>query len=136
MKVYLDNAATTRLDEEVLKAMLPYMTEEFGNPSSIHGYGRKTSSAIETARKTVSKILNVTPAEIFFTSGGTEADNMAIVKAIDTFGIRHAITSKIEHHAVEHTLSELEKEGKVKLSWVKMDQKGNVDLAHLEELLK
>jgi cysteine desulfurase len=136
MKVYLDNAATTRLDEEVLKAMLPYMTEDFGNPSSIHGYGRKTRSAIETARKTVSKILNVTPAEIFFTSGGTEADNMAIVKAIDTFGIKHAITSKIEHHAVEHTLGELEKEGKIKVSWVKMDQKGNVDLAHLEELLK
>jgi len=136
MKVYLDNAATTKLDEEVLQAMLPYMKEEFGNPSSIHGFGRKTRSAIETARKTVSKLLNVTPAEIFFTSGGTEADNMAIVKAIETFGIKHAITSKIEHHAVEHTLCELEKEGKIKVSWVKLDKKGNVDLAHLEELLK
>jgi cysteine desulfurase len=136
MKVYLDNAATTRLDEEVLNAMLPYMREEFGNPSSIHGFGRKTRSAIETARKTVAKLLNVTPAEIFFTSGGTEADNMAIVKAIETFGITHAITSKIEHHAVEHTLCELEKEGKVKVSWVNLDKKGNVDLAHLEELLK
>ena len=136
MKVYLDNAATTRLDDEVLQAMLPYMKEEFGNPSSIHAFGRKTRSAIETARKTVAKLLNVTPAEIFFTSGGTEADNMAIVKAVDTFGIKHAITSKIEHHAVEHTLCELEKEGKIKLSWVNLDRKGNIDLAHLEELLK
>ncbi len=136
MKIYLDNAATTRLDDEVLQAMLPYMKEEFGNPSSIHGYGRKTRSAIEIARKTVAKLLNVTPAEIFFTSGGTEADNMAIVKAIECFGIKHAITSKIEHHAVEHTLRELEKEGKIKLSWVNIDKKGNVDLAHLEELLK
>jgi len=112
MKVYLDNAATTKLDEEVLKAMLPYMTEEFGNPSSIHAFGRKTRSGIEMARKTVSKLLNVTPAEIFFTSGGTEADNMAIVKAIETFGLKHAITSKIEQHQVEHTLFELEKEEK------------------------
>lgn len=136
MKVYLDNAATTQLDEEVLQAMLPYMREEFGNPSSIHGYGRKTRSAIETARKNVAKMLNVTPAEIFFTSGGTEADNMAIVKAIETFGIKHAITSRIEHHAVEHTLSEMEKEGKIKVSWLNVDKKGNVDLVQLEELLK
>jgi cysteine desulfurase len=135
MKVYLDNAATTKLDNEVFEAMLPYMKEEFGNPSSIHAYGRKTRSAIEGARKMVSKLLNVTPAEIFFTSGGTEADNMAIVKAIDTYGIKHAISSKIEHHAVEHTLSELEKAGKIKVSWVNVDKKGNVDLKHLEELL-
>src|ERR1700739_2735512 len=135
MKVYLDNAASTRLDNEVFEAMLPYMKEEFGNPSSIHAFGRKTRSAIEGARKIVSKLLNVTPAEIFFTSGGTEADNMAIVKAIETYGITHAISSKIEHHAVEHTLCELEKAGKIKLSWVKVDKKGNVDLKHLEELL-
>ena len=135
MKVYLDNAATTRLDEEVLQAMLPYMKEDFGNPSSIHAFGRKTRSAIEIARKTVAKNLNVTPAEIFFTSGGTEADNMAIVQSIETYGIKHAISSKIEHHAVEHTLTELEKEGKIKLSWVNIDNKGNVDLKHLEELL-
>lgn len=136
MKVYLDNAATTRLDDEVLQAMLPFMKEDFGNPSSIHSYGRKTRSAIEMARKTIAKNLNVTPAEIFFTSGGTEADNMAIVKAIEVYGIKHAISSKIEHHAVEHTLTELEKEGKIKLSWVNLDKKGNVDLKHLEELLQ
>lgn len=135
-KIYLDNAATTKLDEEVFNAMLPFMKEEFGNPSSIHSFGRKTRTAIEGARKLVAKYLNVTPAEIFFTSGGTEADNMAIVEAIETYGIKHAISSKIEHHAVEHTLATLEKEGKVKVSWVNVDTNGNVDLNHLEELLK
>ncbi len=136
MKVYLDNAATTKLDENVLNAMMPLMLEDFGNPSSIHAFGRKTRAAIETARKTVAKLLNVTPAEIFFTSGGTEADNMAINQSITTFDIKHVISSVIEHHAVEHTLKMLEKAGKVKVSWVKLDKKGNVDLADLEELLK
>ncbi|MGZ3882960.1 MAG: cysteine desulfurase family protein [Bacteroidia bacterium] len=135
-RIYLDNAATTRLDEDVFNAMLPFMREEFGNPSSIHAYGRKTRTAIEAARKSVAKLLNVSPAEIFFTSGGTEADNMAICQAIETHGITHAITSRIEHHAVEHTLSVLEKNGKIKLSWVNIDGKGNIDLKHLEELLK
>jgi cysteine desulfurase len=136
MKVYLDNAATTRLDDKVFDTMVPFMKEEYGNPSSIHAFGRKTRSAIEVARKTVAKLLNVSPSEIFFTSGGTEADNMAINQSIDTLGITHAITSKIEHHAVEHTLQILEKAGKVKLSWVNVDEKGNVDLNHLVELLK
>lgn len=136
MKVYLDNAATTRLDEKVFDTMVPFMKEEYGNPSSIHAFGRKTRSAIEGARKSVAKLLNVSPAEIFFTSGGTEADNMAINQTIDSLSITHAITSKIEHHAVEHTLQMLEKAGKVKLSWVNVDDKGNVDLNHLEELLK
>jgi cysteine desulfurase len=136
MKVYLDNAATTKLDEEVLQAMMPLLAEDFGNPSSIHSFGRKTRSAIENARKTVSKLLNVTPAEIFFTSGGTEADNMAIVQSIDKFGITHVISSSIEHHAVEHTIKVLEKAGKIKASWVKIDKKGNIDLDDLENLLK
>ena len=136
MKIYLDNAATTKMDEEVVQAMIPFMTQEFGNPSSIHSFGRKTRTAIEQARKRVAKFLNVTPAEIFFTSGGTEADNMAIVKSIDKMGINHVISSKIEHHAVEHTLVELEKAGKINISWVQVDKKGNVDLEHLEELLK
>jgi cysteine desulfurase len=136
MKVYLDNAATTKLDETVLEAMIPVMRDEFGNPSSIHGSGRKVRSLIEGARKTVAKLLNVTPAEIFFTSGGTEADNTAIVQTIENHNITHVISSKIEHHAVEHTISVLEKKGKVKVSWVNIDSKGNVDLKHLEELLK
>ena len=135
MKVYLDNAATTPLDKEVLAAMLPVLEADFGNPSSIHAFGRKTRSAIEGARKTVAKFLNVTPAEIFFTSGGTEADNMALVQAIACYGISHVISSEIEHHAVEHTLKVLEKQGKIKVSWVHLDEKGNVDLKHLEQLL-
>jgi cysteine desulfurase len=136
MKIYLDNAATTKLDEKVLEAMIPVMREEFGNPSSIHGTGRKVRTIIENARKTVAKLLNVSPAEIFFTSGGTEADNMAIVQSVEDLGVTHIISSKIEHHAVEHTICNLEKKGKVKASWVNIDSKGNVDLNHLEELLK
>lgn len=135
MNVYLDNAATTRLDDEVLRAMMPFLKEDYGNPSSIHGYGRKTRSAIEHARKTVARLLNVTPAEIFFTSGGTEADNMAIRQCIETHGIEHVITSPIEHHAVEHTVKVLEKGGRIKAHWVRVDRKGNVNLEHLEELL-
>jgi cysteine desulfurase len=136
MKVYLDNAATTKLDEEVLKAMMPLLLDDFGNPSSIHAFGRKTRSAIENARKLVAKLLNVSPAEIFFTSGGTEADNMAIAQSVEKFGITHVISSTIEHHAVEHTIRVMEKAGKIKVSWVKIDKKGNVDLNDLETLLK
>ncbi len=135
MKVYLDNAATTALDKEVFDAMLPYMTEHFGNPSSIHSFGRKTRSGIETARKIIAKNLNVSPSEIFFTSGGTEAINTAIRCAIHDLGIKHAITSKIEHHAVLHCLEVLEKDGKIKLSFVDLDKQGHVDLKNLEALL-
>lgn len=136
MKVYLDNAATTALDKDVLDAMMPYMTEHYGNPSSIHSYGRKTRAAIEGARKSVAKILNVSPSEIFFTSGGTEADNMAIRCGIHDMGIKHAITSKIEHHAVLHTLEKLAADNVIKLSFVNLNAQGEVDLGHLEQLLK
>ena len=136
MKIYLDNAATTPLDPEVIKAMLPVMQNSFGNPSSIHAWGRETKSAIENSRKTVAKLLNVSPSEIFFTSGGTEAKNTAIFCSVRDLGIKHAITSKIEHHAVLHTLEGLAKEGRIKLSFVNMNEKGHVDLYHLEELLK
>jgi len=136
MNVYLDNAATTPLDKEVLDAMLPYMTEHFGNPSSIHAYGRKTRSAIEMARKSVAKLLNVSPSELFFTSGGTEANNMAIRCSVHDLGIKHAISSRIEHHAVLHTLEVLEEEGLIKLSFVNLTKNGHIDLNHLEELLK
>jgi cysteine desulfurase len=135
MPIYLDNAATTRLDDEVIEAILPYMREHFGNPSSIHSFGRVTRAAIEKSRKTIATILNAAPAEIFFTSGGTEANNMALTRTIADLGITHAITSPIEHHAVLHTLEVLAHEGKIKLSIVKLDEKGGVDLKHLEELL-
>lgn len=136
MKIYLDNAATTPLDKEVLDAMLPYLTEHYGNPSSIHAYGRKTRSAIEAARKSVASTLNVSPSEIFFTSGGTEADNMAIRCSVHHIGIKHVISSKIEHHAVLHTLESLEADGFIKLSFVNLSPEGVVDLTHLEQLLK
>jgi cysteine desulfurase len=136
MKIYFDNAATTALDKEVLDAMLPYMTEHFGNPSSIHSFGRKTRAAIEGARKTVAKALNVSPSEIFFTSGGTEADNMAIRCSVHDLGLKHAITSRIEHHAVLHTLETLAHEGQIKLSFVNTTPNGHIDLEHLDQLLK
>ncbi|WP_080057113.1 cysteine desulfurase family protein [Spirosoma aerolatum] len=134
--VYLDNAATTRLDPEVLEAMMPLMTEHFGNPSSIHSHGRTVRTAIEKARKTVASLLNTSPAEIFFTSGGTEADNTAIRSSIETYSLKHAITSPLEHHAVLHTLQHLAEQGTIQLSLVNIDAKGHIDLDHLEELLR
>jgi len=136
-RIYLDNAATTPLDPEVIAEMVGVMQSAYGNPSSIHAQGREVRTLIEKARKTVAGLLNATPAEIFFTSGGTEADNTAIRCGIAAFNIRHAITSKIEHHAVEHTLTMLLQQGVIdKLSFVNVDDKGNVDYDHLEELLK
>jgi cysteine desulfurase len=135
MHVYLDNAATTPLDPEVLEVMVETMKNDFGNPSSIHSHGRQVKTIIEKARKTIANLLHASPSEIFFTSGGTEADNMAIVRSIEDFGITHAITSPIEHHAVLHTLEELEKTGKIHLDFLHLDEKGNIDFAHLESLL-
>ena len=135
-RIYLDNAATTPIDRAVIDAMLPLMETNFGNPSSIHGHGREVRSAIERARKTIAGLLNASPAEITFTSGGTEADNMAIVRSIEKFEITHAITSKLEHHAVLHTLEYLSGKGKIKLSFVALDEKGHIDLTNLEELLR
>jgi cysteine desulfurase len=136
-RIYLDNAATTPLDPTVIAEMVDVMTTYYGNPSSIHAQGREVRTLIERARKAVSSTLNATPAEIFFTSGGTEADNTAIRCGIAAFNIKHAITSKIEHHAVEHTLKMMLKDGVIdKLSFVNVDEKGNVDYDHLEELLQ
>lgn len=134
-RIYLDNAATTQIDEEVLDAMMPLLRENFGNPSSIHAHGRKIKASVESARKTVANLLHTSPAEIFFTSGGTEADNTAIISSIETYGLTHAITSKIEHHAVLHTLQHLEKSGKINLSYVDINKNGELDLNSLENLL-
>ncbi len=136
MRVYLDNAATTPLDREVFEAMVPYMLDFYGNPSSIHAHGRETRAALEKARKKVADLLHASPAEIFFTSGGTEADNTAIRCSIDSYDIKHAITSPLEHHAVLHTLEDLKKKGHIRLSYVQTDAQGQIDLYHLEELLK
>jgi cysteine desulfurase len=135
-RVYFDNAATTPLDKEVLAAMIPMMEQFFGNPSSTHGHGRTVKTHIEEARKQVAKLLNCTPGEIFFTSGGTEADNMAIRKSVECLEVKNIITSPIEHHAVLHTVEELHKEGKITMHLVKLLPDGHVDLADLERLLQ
>jgi cysteine desulfurase len=136
MRVYLDNAATTPMDPEVLKEMVKVMESQFGNPSSIHAHGREARSLLERSRKTVANLLHTSPAEIFFTSGGTEADNTAIRCGITDLGLKFAITSKLEHHAVIHTLEAMEKAGLITLNFVNVDSKGNVDYDHLEQLLQ
>jgi cysteine desulfurase len=135
MRVYLDNAATTPIAPEVVEAMLPVLKDGFGNPSSTHFYGRQTKALIETARRTVSKLLNCQASEIIFTSGGTEADNMALYSSVNQLGVKHIITSSIEHHAVGHTAESIQAEGLARVSYVKLDENGTVDLADLERLL-
>ena len=135
MYAYFDNAATTPLDPEVLDAMLPFLSQHYGNPSSLHGPGRQVRAAIENARKTVAHLLNAAPAEISFTSGGTEADNYAAFGSIRTLGLRHAVTSPLEHHAVLHPLQVLAKAGEIELHYLRHDAQGALDLDHLEELL-
>lgn len=134
-RIYFDNAATTALDPQVLETMMPYLTEKFGNPSSIYSYGRETRMAIETARKSVAKILNAHPAEIFFTSGGTESSNTAITCAVRDLGCKHIITSPVEHHAVSHTVEHLNSMDIAKVSYVKILPDGHVDIEDLEKLL-
>lgn len=134
-RIYFDNAATTSLDPVVLEAMMPYLTAHFGNPSSIYSYGRETRLAIENARKSVAKILNAHPAEIFFTSGGTESSNTAILAAVRNLGCRHIISSVIEHHATLHTTEYLFQNGEATLSHVKLLPNGHLDMEDLEKLL-
>ncbi|WP_461453009.1 cysteine desulfurase family protein [Mucilaginibacter sp.] len=136
MRVYLDNAATTPLDPAIIQEMCKVMESTYGNPSSIHSHGREARTLIERSRKTIANLLGTSPSEIFFTSSGTEADNMAIRCGINDHNIKHAITSRIEHHAVIHTFEALEKVGTIKLSFVNLDSKGNIDYDHLEQLLK
>ncbi len=135
MKVYFDNAATTPLLPEVFEAMTPFLLEHFGNPSSIHNFGRIAKSNIEQARKKIAGLLNAAPAEIFFTSGGTEADNLALSGCISTYQIRHVISSPIEHHAVLHVLENLHQKDVIQLHFVDLTDKGHIDLNHLESLL-
>ncbi|HBB58506.1 MAG TPA: cysteine desulfurase [Chitinophagaceae bacterium] len=134
-RIYLDNAATTPLDPQVMEAMLPYLTTHFGNPSSIYSFGRETRLAVENARKTVARIVKASPGEIFFTSGGTESDNMAIMAAVEDLGCRHIITSSIEHHAVVHTIEHLQKKLNVQVSFVSVKPNGHIDLDQLASLV-
>ena len=135
-RVFLDNAATTPMAPEIIDMMSEMMKTHFANPSSVHSYGRESKIVVENSRKKIASLLNTSPGSIFFTSGGTEADNMAIKCGIDDHKITHAITSKLSHHAVLFPLEDLEKEGIIKLSYVNIDENGVVDLHHLKELLQ
>ncbi|TXD47297.1 cysteine desulfurase family protein [Polaribacter sp. IC073] len=134
--IYLDNAATTKIDKEVIEIVQTSMAENFGNPSSIHQFGRKAKSSVETARKNIAKHFKVAAAEIIFTSSGTEADNLIIHNAVLNLGVTRIITSKIEHHAVLHTCNFLQKSSNITVEYVNVDVFGTVDLLHLEALLK
>ncbi len=135
-RIYLDNAATTQLAPEVMEAMLPYLSNHFGNPSSIYSYGRETKLAIENARKLVAKYLGVKPGEIFFTSGGTESNNTAIAASIRDLGCKHIISSPIEHHAVLHTVEHYASEKSVIKSYVQLLSTGEINYDDLDLKLK
>ncbi len=135
-RIYFDNAATTPLDKDVADAMYQVMIHEFGNPSSTHTEGRNVRTIIEECRRSIAKLINCSPGEVFFTSGGTEADNMAIRKTVAAYQIKNIITSEIEHHAVLHTIEELTKIGDVKLHFVKLSANGHVNYDDLELLLQ
>ena len=134
--VYLDNAATTQVHPTVITKMQDALANSYGNPSSTHSFGRTAKTAIESARKTIAKYINAQPSEIIFTSGGTEADNMIIRCAVRDLGVQTIITTKIEHHAVLHTVQELEHQGAIQLEYVNLDAYGNPDFEHLEFLLQ
>jgi cysteine desulfurase len=136
MRVYLDNAATTPISPEVIEAMLPVMQLQYGNPSSVHAEGRKVRAIIEEARKIIAKNMGASIGEIFFTSGGTESNNMALKCAVRDLGVQRIITSKIEHHCVLHTASHLEQQQQVQLDFVELNKNGVVNYAHLESLLQ
>lgn len=137
-KVYLDNAATTKVRNEVVEAMLPYFTEYFGNPSSLHLFAREAGKGLDTARAQVAKALNAKPEEIIFTGGGSESDNMVlrgIPEAYKKKG-KHVITSAVEHHAVLHTLEAMEKEGRVEVTYLPVDEYGMVTAEQVEKAIR
>ena len=135
-RIYFDNAATTQLDEKVVEAMLPFLTTNFGNPSSIYSYGREAKSAIEAARKQVAQLLGAHPGELFFTSCGTESTNMILRRCVKDLGVKHIITSPIEHHCVLHTAEDLVHTGAIQLHFVKLLADGSIDFTDLERLLQ
>jgi cysteine desulfurase len=134
--VYIDNAATTALRPEVIERMTQVLKDNYGNASSTHSFGRSSKSLLEQCRKNIANYFNVTASEIVFTSGGTEADNLALRSAVRDLGVTEIITSKIEHHAVLHTAEQLQKEYNVAVKYVDLDPCGLIDLEHLEQLLQ
>lgn len=135
-QVYFDNAATTQIRNEVIEQMTDVMKNYYGNASSTHSFGRSSKSLVEEVRKNIAKHFNVTAGEIVFTSGGTEADNLALRSAVRDLGVRNIITSKIEHHAVLHTAEQLEDEYGISVRYVQLKEDGQIDYEHLETLLK
>ena len=134
--VYFDNAATTPMRDEVVDAMAEVLKNNFGNPSSSHSFGRASKVLVEKSRKFIAGCLNVSAGEIVFTSSGTEADNLVLNSAVKDLGVTHIITSKIEHHAVLHTVDKLQNDFKINVSYLNLDENGGIDFAHLESLLK
>ena len=136
-KIYLDNAATTRTAQEVVDAMIPYFTENYGNPSSIYELGQRSKEAITTAREQIAEVIGAKPEEIYFTAGGSEADNWALKAACEAYEKKgkHIITTKIEHHAILHTCEYLEKKG-VEVTYLDVDENGLVDLDELQKAIR
>ncbi|HRI28011.1 MAG TPA: cysteine desulfurase family protein [Chitinophagales bacterium] len=134
--IYLDNAATTSLHPYVLEAMMPYLTTYYGNPSSIHAWGRKSRAAIEKTRKIIAQCLSASVGEIFFTSGGTEATNTILWGAVAQLGVKHFITSAIEHHCVLHTLQTIAKNGAAAVHYVPLLPGGHINIDALTQLLR
>jgi cysteine desulfurase len=135
-RVYFDNAATTPISEEVIEAMLPVLRGQFGNPSSIHAEGRSVRAVVESARKTVAQAIGASTAEIFFTSGGTESNNMAIKCAVRDLGVRRIISSPTEHHCGLHAIEAEQKNDHVEVMWLPVDELGHVDMQALEQTLQ
>ena len=135
-RIYFDNAATTPIRDEVAQVVFDVMKNNFGNPSSSHSYGRSSKVLVEQSRKIIAKYLNVSAGEIIFTSGGTEADNLVLKSAVKDLGVAHIITSKIEHHAVLHTVEALQSDYNINISYVDLNKNGGIDLNHLESLLQ
>ncbi|MFM9945646.1 MAG: cysteine desulfurase family protein [Bacteroidia bacterium] len=134
MRVYLDNAATTPLDPQVVTAMTDVLTNSYGNPSAQHAIGRNAKGVMEVARRKIAELINAKPSEILFTSGGTEADNIVIRSVVHDLAIKHIITSPIEHHAVLNTVEEMHHKGLAEMHLVKINEKGEIDLDYLEKL--
>ena len=132
-KVYLDNAATTPIDPEVIREITKVMHEDYGNPSSTHNFGRHAKSTLELSRKAIAKAIGATSQEIIFTSGGTESNNWIVRNAVTNLKVQRIITSKVEHHAVLHSVEALQHEFGVAVLFVNIKPNGEVDLTHLVE---
>lgn len=134
--VYFDNAATTQLRDDVVDVMARVMKSNFGNASSSHSFGRSSKTLIEKSRKSIARALNVSASEIIFTSGGTEADNLILNSAVRDLEVKHVVTTRIEHHAVLHTIEALQEVYNIDVSYIDLDSQGNIDFKHLESLLQ